>query len=330
MEKRRGVARHNGGITALLCLVCVLAFALCGCDALGSVVEDTPKTPQSGGQAKVSSGPPRDTMPVVLVPEAPGEDVTGNDKVTIDISNKDKGYITVFYEGDNQKPKMQAYFGGGTDPYTYNLANGEGEVFPLSQGDGRYKIEIHENIEGTRYSQLFSGVVEVEQEDEFLPFLYPNQYVDFTKDSEAVAAGAQIAEGAVTELDVVRNIYNYIADNIAYDYDKAELAASGGLAGYLPDIDETLETKKGICFDYAALATAMLRTQRIPTKLVIGYSGEYYHAWIKVYSEETGWVDAIEFYGDEWQLLDPTFAATGSSQYVGTGDQSGYNEMFVY
>ena len=29
--------------------------------------------------------------------------------------------------------------------------------------------------------------------------------------------------------------------------------------GYLPDIDETLETKTGICFDYAALMCAMLR-----------------------------------------------------------------------
>ena len=41
----------------------------------------------------------------------------------------------------------------------------------------------------------------------------------------------------------------------------------------LPSVDETLKTKKGICFDYAALMTAMLRSQGIPTKLEIGYQG---------------------------------------------------------
>ena len=49
--------------------------------------------------------------------------------------------------------------------------------------------------------------------------------------------------------------------------------------------------EKGICFDYAALMTAMLRSQGIPTKLEIGYSGEVYHAWISTYIDEIGWVD---------------------------------------
>ena len=91
-------------------------------------------------------------------------------------------------------------------------------------------------------------------------------------------------------------------------------------SGYLPDIDETLETGKGICFDYAALMTAMLRTQRIPTRLVVGYAGTLYHAWISVYIEGTGWIDNIIYFdGTQWVRMDPTFAAAGeeAAKYVG-------------
>lgn len=89
--------------------------------------------------------------------------------------------------------------------------------------------------------------------------------------------------------------------NIQYDFDKAASVQSG----YLPDIDETLNTKKGICFDYAALMTAMLRVQRIPTKLVVGYAGELYHAWISVYLDGVGWIDNIIYFdGKDWVRMD--------------------------
>ena len=35
----------------------------------------------------------------------------------------------------------------------------------------------------------------------------------------------------------------------------------------------------------------MLRSQRIPAKLEIGYSGDIYHAWISVYIKDIGWID---------------------------------------
>ena len=65
---------------------------------------------------------------------------------------------------------------------------------------------------------------------------------------------------ADTDLDVVTGIYHFAVDNIAYDDEKARNVKSG----YLPDIDETLETRTGICFDYAALMTCMLRTREYP------------------------------------------------------------------
>ena len=97
-------------------------------------------------------------------------------------------------------------------------------------------------------------------------------------------------------------------------------------AGYLPDIDSTLSSGTGICFDYAAVMASMLRSLGIPTKLTIGYSASVRHAWVDVYIESIGWVEhAVEFNGNEWRFMDPTFASTGGSdpailEFIGDGE----------
>lgn len=102
----------------------------------------------------------------------------------------------------------------------------------------------------------------------------------------------------------MQNIYNFVIKNISYDEEKAQNVSYG----YLPNVDDTLASGTGICFDYAALMTAMLRSQNIPTKLEVGYSGDTYHAWISTYVDDKGWVDnIIEFDlgipGRSWILL---------------------------
>jgi len=99
-------------------------------------------------------------------------------------------------------------------------------------------------------------------------------------------------------------------------------------------LDSVLAEKKGICFDYASLMTGMLRSQGIPCKLVVGYAGKAYHAWISVWTAETGWIEGtIYFDGSTWHRMDPTFASSGSSsksimQYIGDG--SNYTEKYLY
>ena len=164
----------------------------------------------------------------------------------------------------------------------------------------------------------------------FLPFLYPNQYVDFKADSNAVKKGSELAEDTWTDLEVVQNIYNFVIKNISYDEEKAQNVSYA----YLPNVDDTLASGTGICFDYAALMTAMLRSQDIPTKLVIGYSGGLYHAWVNVYIDNVGWIDNfIYFDGHDWSLMDPTFASSGGQsesikQYIGNG--ANYQAKYTY
>lgn len=272
----------------------------------------------------------RDNAAVCLVPKAPGTKVLSNDVVTIDISNLAEGYVVAKYTGSCPKVKLQIT-GKDDVTYTYDMKvnGGAEEVFPLSAGDGAYKLGVYENIEGTQYSTAFMEEVNVTLRDEFLPFLYPNQYVAFTSENEAIKTGEELARPANEDLDVVSNVYNYIVTNVTYDHEEAETVQSG----YLPDIDEVLSSGKGICLDYACLMASILRSQRIPTRVEIGYAGSAYHAWISTYIEDIGWVNGIiEFDGTDWSLMDPTFASNMSDDSLKNfiGDGSNYVLRYIY
>lgn len=261
-----------------------------------------------------------DSSPKVLTPIASGITTLGNESVNIDVSNMADGYIMVMYTGNADKIKFFI-----TTPdnvkYTYDLTPASKySTLPLTGGNGIYSIEVMEHVLDNKYSFLYSDTIDVAISDEFSPFLYPNQYTWFSGQSKAVAKASELTSSATDSLDAITMIYEYIIKNVSYDYDKAESVTTS----YLPDVDETLSSGMGICFDYAALMTAMLRSQGIPTKLEIGYSGEVYHAWISSYSEENGWINnVIHFDGQSWSLMDPTLAASNSSStvksYVGNG-----------
>ena len=283
----------------------------------------------SSASRKEHSGPPRDSTPKVLTPSADGVTVYQNDFASIDASNTSQGYVMVKYNGTNEKVKLQI-----TCPdqswYTYLISDrGAYDTFPLTAGNGSYALQVLENVAGDTYTVSLAQSINVSIEDEFLPFLYPNQYVNFHTDSKAVSKGSDLAKDTYSDLDVVQNIYNYVIKNISYDTEKAQNVSYG----YVPDIDDTLSSKKGICFDYAALMTSMLRSQNIPTKLEVGYSGDAYHAWISTYIDDKGWVDdIIQFNGDTWQIMDPTLAATNDSAAVKkyVGDGSHYIVKYTY
>ena len=258
---------------------------------------------------------------VVYTPQAPGTAVLGQDPLVVDVSNASQGYVMARYSGAAAKAVIQLT---GPDGITYKYFLSPSQDFvplPLTAGDGDYAVDGYENISGSTYATLFKLSVSVALENEFLPYLYPNQYVLFGIDSEAVSVAAETVAEAQTDLDALALIYHYVIENIAYDDQKASTVTSG----YLPTVDETLRSGKGICFDYAALITAMLRSQDIPTRLEIGYSGNIYHSWISVYIQDVGWIDnVIEFTGADWTRMDPTFASSAGNsesilEYIGDG-----------
>lgn len=302
--------------SALILLLVLCTVLFCGCAEDSSAALSS----SSDTSSAAASGPPRDNTPKVRVPKADGDISYGTNIVTIDASHTNQGYVMVRYSGSNPKVKLQIRTPDG-NTYTYLLSQDKKyEAFPLSEGNGTYSLTIYENVSGDMYSTAFSQDITAEIKDEFLPFLYPNQYVWFTSDSKAVAKGSELVANAHSDLEAVEAIYDYVIKNISYDESKA----ANVTYGYLPVVDETLESGTGICFDYASLMSAMLRSQDIPTRLEVGYAGDAYHAWISIYLKEKGWVDGIiEFDGSSWTLMDPTFAASNSAdalqEYIGDG-----------
>jgi len=267
----------------------------------------------------------------VLMPSAPGTNEKKNDKALIDYSNAKDGYVMVKYLKDTTKALRVQVKGQSGTAYTYILkSNGDFEVFPLSDGNGEYSVGVYEQVEGNKYSTSNSLTLNVDLTDEFAPFLRPNQYVNYKADSETVKKAAELIKDAKDINETISAVYEFIVNNFKYDKELAATVQSG----YLPDLDAVLAKKKGICFDYAAVMTGMLRSQGVPTKLVVGYTGTTYHAWINVYSKESGWINsAIFFDGKSWKLMDPTFASTGKEssevmKYIGDGKN--YSAKYLY
>ena len=274
-------------------------------------------------------------VPIVLIPEAPGSKVESNKKAIIDYSNTADGYIMIKWLTETSNQLRVLIEGPSGTKYTYTIRpNNTFNVFPLSDGNGKYDINVVEQTDGDRYALALNLKITVQLNDEFEPFLRPNQFVNFTEESAVVEKASVIVAGKTTLLDKIEAVYNFVVNNLTYDVDFANEVVAGMHKGYVPDVDSVLANRRGICFDYASLMTAMLRSQGIPTKLVIGYVGEVRHAWISVFSEETGWVDqAVFFDGEEWILMDPTFASTAGNsaalrEFIGDG--STYTVLFLH
>lgn len=276
--------------------------------------------------------PLRDNTSYCPTPVASGAVTYGNDVTTIDVSNAGDGYIMANYTGTCPKVKLQI-IGPSSYKCTYNLNTAQYQAFPLTDGNGSYTITVNENIQGKEYSVSYELDLNVSITDPFSPYLTPSSYVNYNSRTKAVELAAQLCETAADDLDCVSAVYNYVIENIAYDYDKAGQITSGALSSYIADIDGTLSSGKGICLDYAALMACMLRTQHIPTRLEVGYAGTAYHAWISVYLKDVGWVNGIvKFDGASWSLMDPTFAASNSEEELREfiGDGSNYSVRYIY
>ena len=269
--------------------------------------------------------------PQILRPVASGRDVRGNARAEVDVSNMRDGYVMVRYLAGGGTLIKVLITGPGNVRYTYTLRNdGQWEVFPLSDGNGTYTIGVFRNVSGNQFATEFTTNITVTLVDEFAPFLRPNQFVNFNENTLAVREASRIVAGATNNLRKVERIYDFVINNFTYDRVLAETVQSG----YVPDLDRVWRARKGICFDYASLMTAMLRSQGVPTRLVIGYVGPVYHAWISVWTAESGWVDDVIFFnGRNWVLMDPTFAAgaTSSRQLMDLiGDGRNHSARFFH
>ncbi len=321
--------KHRRIWCGLLAALCLLSG--CGGPAGPSASAGPPAAsvrPGNSAPAGETGEPPEDGVSYQAPPMADARfhDADEVDGIRLDLSATEQGYVAVSAVS-GQPMKMKAL--KGEEEYTYNIASdGTPSIFPLQCGNGLYTFQVWENIEGTKYARIFTADAEVSLSDEFQPFIRPSDYVNYSAGSEAVKKAAGLARGCRTALDVVSAVYDCICSGVTYDYEKAASVPKG----YLPDPDETLRTGKGICFDYASLAAAMLRSQGIPTKVIFGYVSpdDVYHAWNMFYTEDTGWVTVdYKVSASQWNRLDLTFSANGTDGAF-IGDGGNYADVYLY
>lgn len=284
--------------------------------------------PVQNTEMPVESPPAANFVPYEAPPfaDAVFHDCEEVDGVKLDLSALSEGYVAVSAVKD---VRLKFLVVKDDVTYTYDIENdGTPSIFPIQSGDGHYVFQVWENVTDTKYAQGYSGEADVTLKDAFQPYIRPSDYVPYTQSSLCVKKAEEIAAKCSDELEVVSGVYDYICNTVTYDADKASNVPSG----YMPVPDETMTSGKGICFDYASLAAAMLRSQGIPTRVIFGYvaPNDLYHAWNMFYTDETGWVTVgYQVSGDNWNRLDLTFSANGADDTF-IGDGTNYTDVYMY
>jgi len=224
---------------------------------------------------------------IILLSPATAEAASG---ITIDSNNSGEGIVRVAHSGTDKKIKVMVE--KDSTKYYYDLKKEE-DFFPLQLGEGDYSVTVLENIEGIKYKVVARKSFKAEINEMNSVYLKSTQPIVWNYDMESIKLANSLAQGEKDNLKVVQAIYDYIVNNISYDYKKADKLSSD----YAPEIDTILRDGKGICYDYSVLFAAMLRSRGIPAKMVKGYRDdiEKYHAWNEVYLD------------GRWKVIDATF-----------------------
>ena len=110
-------------------------------------------------------------------------------------------------------------------------------------------------------------------------------------DTDTVKLADEICADCNTDEERVKAIYEWMIHNFEYDYD------CNPLIQYF-NVRKTLNTRKGICYDFSHLFTALCRSQNIPCYVVDGDkrdNAQYHHTWNRVYFDSSWWNIDVTF-----------------------------------
>lgn len=212
----------------------------------------------------------------------------------LNTSQIDKGIISINYNVETGA-KIKLLIAKGTQQYSYNLSQGKQEFFPLQLGNGNYVISLVKQVSGKKYQVIEKANVALDLQDSSQVYLNSIQNISFTDQNQAIKKAKDLVKNKASDMEKITAIYNYVIGNIKYDQSLPFNLSTD----YLPQIDRTFVNQKDICYGYASLFAAMLRSENIPTKLVMGNSKyvKNYHAWNEV------------FVDGKWVVIDTTVDA---------------------
>ncbi|MCK6076309.1 transglutaminase domain-containing protein [Paenibacillus silvae] len=131
------------------------------------------------------------------------------------------------------------------------------------------------------------------------------EVIDHNIPADIEQAAQEIVKGKTTDEAKAKALYDWVGTRIQYDYGKVDDYEQKGI-WHEQTPQNTFDTRKGVCIDYARLYAVMARSQGLDVKVVtgLGYNGQGGygpHAWNEVYVSDT----------ESWIPLDPTWAISG-------------------
>jgi len=198
--------------------------------------------------------------------------------ITINTDRVPHGLVQIEYRGDLTRT-VKVMVEANDNRNVYTIRDNSPSYVPLQMGVGTYRITVVQQITGTMFRPLQSETIEVGGINLTEMFTAPTLMVNFDSSMKAIQSYTRMAE-ELNRNETIQAFYRSLVTNYSYDFEKA----SNLPIDYHPVIDEMYISKKGICFDYAVLFASILRSNGIPTKLIMGYAPgiDEYHAWNEI------------------------------------------------
>lgn len=176
--------------------------------------------------------------------------------------------------------------------YTLNAGKQRKDIITLTEGPGEYRVRILKHKRDTLYTLINQFYIKMDT-DTNKKYLISTTQVPF-EDSKYLNMLKETLKKQ--DFSFKKSAVTYVMNMITYDDEKADKVQYMPLLNYKIDIDETIQSQKGICLDTSTLLASLLRSEGIPTKVIYGDMGTEYHSWVEIYDETNS----------TWQLIDPT------------------------
>ena len=144
--------------------------------------------------------------------------------------------------------------------------------------------------------------------------------------SEIAALAKSVTDGKYEDYEKARAIYEWVANNIWYDYDLSKYYGNENFEELNQIGMDMFQKKRGVCGFYAELTVALLRASGIPAKYVSGYAlgnNGVLNTFLDLSSNLANhtWTEA--YINGKWIIIDTTWASynyyinsTYSQQYA--------------
>lgn len=265
--------------------------------------------------------------------------VYSNKFVRIDTTTASEGYI-ILENLDERAYNLGVYIStnvindlGDNSCYAW-ISNTQGKCsikIPLTYGVTEYNIAVVTSMTydptGTECSSKKAELAFTPKSvSETGPFLFSAGEVIYDENMMFIKKAKEIASTCSNDFEKVEKIQAWLTSYMSYKQEEHTPRVV-----YQCDLEKIYNRKTGVCYDYAVILAAMLRSQGIPCKLDFGYYDGVGHVWTEVYINSDGVhaADNVYLEGKKWSRVEATLSgANGAKEFINESDKYVWTETF--